>query len=105
MGAQRRASRVSLSTPAGGLLIPDAINDVKELGASKESIDTIRLYFDAPYESTDLDQFRKELVGSFKTLGMQEDSVAKIGVRLLPGSIIAEISCPASVMVELRSKP
>lgn len=67
---------------------------VEHVFGNEAAIEACELYFDAPYDRTDLSQFRQEIQTELAHVGFPDDHLSTINIDLEPGSIVARLIGP-----------
>lgn len=71
----------------------------------EDAVEMCELYFDAPYEQTDLGAFREEMQDGLAHAGLPEEHMANLSIDFEPGSIVARMVGPVPTIDVLARLP
>lgn len=72
--------------------------DIEEQGS-------MELFFDAPYHEINHEEFKAGVKDGLKELGCSDENLKKVSVDLRPGSTVAEIRGPATIIGAVQACP
>lgn len=78
---------------------------VDHVFGKEDAIEACELYFDAPYDQTDLSEFRQEMQTELAHVGLSDEHLANINIDLEPGSIVARLVGPEPTIDMLAKLP